>query len=124
MNKLKFVLPFPPSSNMAYPTVKRGKKLVRITSERMKEWLKFAPRLEEYPDIKTPVFVKYKMFFPDDRVRDGQSYLKPTLDYIVKQKVLEDDNRRIVKGEMWWDGGIDRENPRIEIEIKTLKEWN
>lgn len=60
------------------------------------------------------------MFFPDNRVRDGQNYMKPVLDWIVTQGIIEDDNRRIVKGEQWIDCGIDKDNPRIEIYIKEL----
>ena len=129
MDELKLCLPFPPSSNMAYPDiivwVKGKPRIKRVLSERMNKWIKSCPYLKDDDfSIGTPVFIKYTMFWPDDRVRDGQSYLKPVLDYIVKQHILPDDNRRHVKGEMWWDGGIDHGNPRVEIQIKTLKEWN
>ena len=112
---MKITLPFPPSSNTAYPTARNGR---RIKSAKLKEWITSAPKI----DIKAPGFVRieYLLFFPDDRVRDGQNFLKVPLDYIVSEGVLKDDNRRILKGESWLDGGIDRENPRIELTIKSI----
>jgi Holliday junction resolvase RusA-like endonuclease len=103
---------------MAYPTGKNGR---RFKSKRMKEWEMSCPDLFNYPEFKKAT-VSYLMFFPDDRVRDGQSYQKAPLDYITNQGIFEDDNRRIVKGEQWFDGGIDRENPRIEITIKEYRD--
>ena len=97
---------------------------MRAKTTRYNNWIKHAPDLDFDVEFNNPVFIRYTMFFPNDAIRDGQSYLKPSLDYIVKEKVLGDDNRRIVKGESWWDGGIDRENPRVEIEIKELEKWN
>jgi len=116
MTALKLCLPFCPSLNMAYPTTKTGR---RVKSKRFKDWLKECPDLSGSPSFKKCT-VSYLFFFPDDRVRDGQSYMKLPLDYLVDQGILEDDNRRIVKGEQWFDGGIDRKNPRIEITIKEI----
>lgn len=120
MNSVKIAVPFPPSSNMCYPTIGiGGKKTKRVKSKRLKDWLLTCGDFTECRKFEKCV-VSYKMFFPDDRVRDGQSYLKPVLDWIVSQGIIEDDNRRIVKGEQWTDGGIDREKPRIEITIKEV----
>lgn len=113
-------VPFPPSSNMCYPTITKGKKTIRVKSKRLKDWLLSCA---DHSNIEpfNKCFITYRIFFPDDAIRDGQSYMKPTLDYIVSQGILEDDNRRIVKGEMWIDCDIDRKNPRIEILIKEVK---
>lgn len=117
MDSIKIVLPFCPSANMAYPTAKNGR---RIKSKRLKDWILSCPDLSDCPKFEKCT-ISYLMFFPDDRIRDGQSYLKLPLDYIVSQGILEDDNRRIVRGEQWFDGGNDKENPRIEITIKKVK---
>jgi len=42
-----FTLPFPPSSNMAYPTILRGKKPVRVTGEALKKWFAICPKITE-----------------------------------------------------------------------------
>lgn len=67
--------------------------------------------------ISSPCRVMYTFYWPDKRVRDGQNYMKAVLDYLVKQKVLEDDNWSIVIGESWLHAGIDKVNPRVEVEI-------
>lgn len=118
MGSVKIILQFPPSSNNAYPTVRRGSKLIRIKSKRMINWLKSAPPLDEV--VSGPCIIKYKMYFPDKRIRDGQSYMKAPLDYIVSQGVIEDDNTRIVKAESWVDCGVDKAMPRVEVEIISI----
>lgn len=114
MNKI--ILPFPPASNNLFPT---GKNNRRFKSKRYKAWLAICP---EITDIKFEgmVTVSYLIYFPNDRICDGQSYMKAPLDYIVAQGVLKDDNRRIVKGEQWMDGGIDKKNPRVEMMIRRF----
>lgn len=120
MNISQIVLPFCPSSNMAYPTISLGgKKTKRVKSKRMRVWEASCPIID-WVHIHKKCTISYKIFFPNDAIRDGQSYMKAPLDYIVSQGIIEDDNRRIVKGEQWVDGGIDRENPRIEITIKEI----
>lgn len=119
MDSIKIILPFPPSSNTAYPTVIKGGKPVRVKSAKLKKWLKSAPLLDEKTEGR--VVISYRIFFPDDRVRDGQNFLKVPLDYLVDQGVINDDKRQILKGEQWMDGGIDRENPRVEIVINEVE---
>jgi Holliday junction resolvase RusA-like endonuclease len=97
----------------------RGRKSIRVTGDDLKKWFKACPIITEKMKHQK-CKIHYLMFFPDDRIRDGQSYLKPSLDYFVKQGFLNDDNRRIVKGECWEDGGIDKENPRIEVTILSF----
>lgn len=113
---LKFTLPFPPSSNTAYPTARNGR---RITSAKLKQWRKDCPELKF--KAKVPCRINYTLFFPSDHLRDGQNYLKVPLDYIVSEGVIPDDNRRILKGECWHDGGIDKDKPRIEITIRRVE---
>lgn len=118
MDGIKIALPFPPSVNTAYPTIVKGRKSIRVKSKKLKEWIKNAPIFDIA--FTEPVVISYLIFFPDLRERDGQNYMKVPLDYLVSEGILEGDDRTKVKGEQWFDGGIDRENPRIEI---TIKEW-
>ena len=117
---IKIVLPFPPSVNTAYPTIIKGRKPVRIKSEKLKAWIKSCGEI----DIKLPepCRISYVLYFPDDRPRDGQNYIKVVLDFLVSSGALSDDNRKVVTGEQWTDGGIDRERPRIEIYIKEYED--
>jgi Holliday junction resolvase RusA-like endonuclease len=109
---------------MAYPTrrVKTRKGIIverRVKSVRYKKWLKTAPDLPTM-DIKPPIKIHYDIYFPDNRIRDGQNYLKIPLDYMVSKKLLPDDDRRYVVGESWDDCGNDKENPRIVIYILPI----
>lgn len=117
MDSIKVTLPFPPSSNTVYPTIMRGRKPIRIKSAKLKKWIKDAPSLSGF-NAPNPCTVSYLIFFPDNRVRDGQNYMKVPLDYLVSEGVLDGDDRRYVKGEQWFDGGTDKINPRIELTIK------
>lgn len=79
-------------------------------------WLNKCPKL--YPSaIHYEIEIEYKIYFPDNRKRDGQNYQKVTLDYLVSSGVIKDDNWHIVTKETWTSCGIDKNNPRIEIEI-------
>ena len=99
----------------------RGRKILRVKSKKLKDWIKAAPDLSDYKFAGGRYTISYLLFFPDDRGRDGQNLMKVPLDYMVSQGVFIDDNRKIICGEQWFDGGIDREKPRVEITIKEYK---
>lgn len=67
---------------------------------------------------------EYTIFFPNNRGADvmnvGAIVEKFTSDCLTKFGWIEDDNRRVLKGVMFWDGGIDRDNPRAEIHLIEL----
>ena len=68
--------------------------------------------------------LKYVIFFPDNKVADlmnvGSVVDKFASDCLTKFGYIEDDNRRILKKVSFEDGGIDRENPRAELELIEL----
>ena len=109
------VLPFPPSVNGLYGG---GSAQKRFPSKKYKAWLAACPKITT-PKIKKgiPVKLLYTFAWPDNRIRDGQNYMKAVLDYIVKQGILVDDNWKIVIGESWDHVGVDKINPRVEVEI-------
>lgn len=113
---IKITLPFPPSSNGMYG--QRG-GYQRYALKHYKEWLANNPKLAE--KAIGQVHIHYQFYWPDDRIRDGQSYLKASTDYLVKQKVVQDDNWKIVGGESWGYGYIDKKNPRVEITVAPLE---
>lgn len=119
MESFKITLPFPPSVNGMFAQNKKNAKL-RFKTKEYKAWLASCPELDDYK-CDGQCTISYLIFFPDDRIRDGQNYMKAPLDYLCAQGVIEDDNRRIVKGEQWIDGDIDRDNPRIVITVRKMK---
>jgi Holliday junction resolvase RusA-like endonuclease len=115
MGCIEIILPFPPSVNGLYGG---GSGQQRFMSKKYKAWLQSCPPLDER--IDGPVHIHYRFFWPDARIRDGQSYFKAVTDYLVKEKVIPDDNWKIVDSECWSHGGIDRKIPRVEISIKKV----
>lgn len=110
------VFPFPPSIDSAYGQ-RKGHQ--RYYSKRAKEWLAKCPKL--FPSmIDYPVHIAYSIYFPDKRVRDCSNYTKLIEDFLVKSKVLLDDNWKIVESFTVAKNGIDKANPRIEVEIVPI----
>ena len=107
------VLPFPPSVNGLYGGGSRQK---RFPSKKYKQWLASCPELPDYS--WHPVRITYKFYFPDNRERDTENYVKAVSDYLVKQGVIKDDNWRVVSSMLLLPMGIDRKNPRVEIRIE------
>lgn len=66
--------------------------------------------------------VKISYFFKDNIRRDPDNYSgKMILDPLVKEGVLKDDNFDVVTLQLD-KGGVDKLNPRTEIEIINLEE--
>lgn len=108
------ILPFPPSVNGLYGG---GSGQKRFPSKKYKAWLAKCPELHRL-GIDEPVKITYVFAWPDRRRRDGQNYMKATLDYLVNCGVLKDDNWDIVTSEEWKHVGVDKANPRVEVVIK------
>ena len=68
--------------------------------------------------------VKISYFFKNNIRRDPDNYSgKMILDPVVKEKVLKDDNFDVVTLQVG-KGGVDKLNPRTEIEIINLEDVN
>ena len=113
MDSHKIILPFPPSVNGLFGG---GSGQKRFKSKKYKQWLASLSPIA-VDEITGPCHIHYTLYFPDNRVRDGQSYLKATTDYLVSQKVIADDNWKVVASESWSHGFVDKENPRVEVSI-------
>ena len=53
---------------------------------------------------------------------DLANLIEATTDILVKARVLEDDNSKIVAGHDGSRVELDRKNPRVEIEIEEMEE--
>lgn len=67
--------------------------------------------------LTAPCNVKCVYYMPTRRRVDLLNLLAATMDILVKGKVLEDDNSAIVVSHDGSRVRVDRENPRVEIEI-------
>ncbi len=110
------VLPYPPSVNSAFGG---GSGQKRFKSKKYKEWLASCPRLF-HSEIKEKVKLTYSFYFPDNRIRDLGNLEKCVTDFLVSQRVLEDDNWHIVSEIRLVACGIDKNNPRVEIDITKV----
>ena len=74
--------------------------------------------------IDTPVEITYQVFKPSKRSLDKMNVVsiasKYFLDAVTEYGCWEDDNDDNVKTEIILPTEIDRDNPRIEITIKTI----
>ena len=111
----------PPTANHAYKiiAIKNGRKTIYKlvpTPEYKKAKADIAYIVKE--KYRSPVlkckWVMYKIYWPDDRVRDTENYLKTVKDSL-KGVFFEDDRWQIVGKEHIDPCHIDRDNPRIEI---------
>lgn len=69
--------------------------------------------------------IHYKFFYPTARKFDldnvGSITSKFTNDVLTEVGIIEDDNYEYVTEIIFSFGGVDKENPRAEVEIKELK---
>ena len=78
--------------------------------------------LKEYKSsIDYRINLKIDFYVKDKRRRDIANYIEAIQDILVKYKVLRDDNYNIVYSLDGTRMYIDKENPRVEIEITKLE---
>lgn len=99
-------------------------RMVPISSQIFMDWHEDA--MNQLRNIKLernklnqPLTITATFYQPDDRKRDLSNQIESVNDLLVDYGFLEDDNRRIVQEIHLYDGGIDRKNPRCEIEVST-----
>lgn len=98
--------------------------LMIIQNDRYKQFEKDAGWFLKKPasPISEPINIKC-VFYRDSRRRvDLTNLLEAIDDILVKYKIISDDNFEIIRGH---DGSrvfVDKDNPRVEIEISTLTE--
>lgn len=73
-------------------------------------------------NIDYSINLKIEFYVPDKRKRDIANYVEAIQDILVKYEVLKDDNYNIVTSLDGTKMQIDKENPRVEIEITKLEE--
>lgn len=97
---------------------KTGRRFIKQNDryiEFEKECKKYLPILEK--PIDYPINLKCNFYVCDARRRDIANFIEAIQDILVTYKVLEDDNYNIVSSLDGCSMEIDRENPRIELEI-------
>ena len=106
-------------------TKKNSQQIIKIKNRYMiipsKQYRQYEKEVKQFmPDIETinyPVNVKCLYYMKTKRKVDLNNLLEATTDVLVKYKILEDDNSKIVVSH---DGSrvlYDKNNPRTEIII-------
>lgn len=123
----RLVLPLPPSVNHSHINVRHGRRLMRIRSEATRQFLVEAAWLARKWSLETrwmvpkpseKVIVRLWVFWPDKRRRDTDNIWKLTLDSMTG--ILWADDRQALPRVM--DFSVDRENPRVEIEVEVVED--
>lgn len=94
---MQFILPFPPSVNTSY-NINKGK---RVKGAKVKEWeirANIALNKQNILPINQRCYLIYSLNTPDNRIRDCGNYEKTLTDFLVSKGILQDDNRRYIKG--------------------------
>lgn len=72
--------------------------------------------------LSARVNVRCVYYMATRRRVDLANLIEATTDILVKARVLEDDNSKIVAGHDGDRVELDRKNPRVEIEIEEMEE--
>lgn len=122
---MKFIIPVNPRSKKNSQEIvfnrKTGHRMViqnKRYTEFERECKKHIPKIET--PINLPINLQCNFYVCDARKRDIANYIEAIQDILVKYNLLEDDNYKIVASLNGCSMEIDRENPRIEIEIKEI----
>ena len=122
---MKIIIPLIPRSKKNNQQLIRNpktKKMMLIQSEQYLQYEKecsyFLSRYKT--NIDYPINLKCIFYVRDNRRRDLANYLEAIQDILVKYEVLKDDNYNIIYSLDGTRMYIDKENPRVEIEITKI----
>ena len=116
--------PITKKNSMQMITDKRTGRVFPIPSKAFKNYQKVFLSQAKRPKapISEPCNVQAVYYMPTRHMVDITNLLSATHDLLVDAKILEDDNSRIVKSV---DGSrvyYDKENPRVEIEVRRISD--
>lgn len=112
----------PSKKNSRRNFVTASGRQMSLPSESYEEWHEISS-WELKKQIKKPLRlsdVKITLIFypPDRRIGDLTNKAESVMDLLVDNEILKDDNWFVVKRNCQIFGGIDKENPRVEITIE------
>lgn len=81
-------------------------------------------QLEQFDKIQTPIKIKYTYYAKANNNPDLDNFTgvvkKFFQDALVESGLIEDDNVNFIIANSEMYGGLDRGNPRVEVEIEEL----
>lgn len=123
------ILPFAPrtkkNSSRIVKIGKFSKVLPSKAYEKLeKQCLGLLPFLWDKEPISKPINLKCYFYKDRNYKSDLVGYLQAIQDILVKGKVLSDDNHNIVNNTNGSKVFLDRQNPRIEIYITEIEDYD
>jgi crossover junction endodeoxyribonuclease RusA len=117
-------LPIPPSVNHMYRNAIIKGRVIPVYTQAATHWktetillaAKWARRVN-WRTAEGKVIVRIWYYFPDKRKRDTHNTLKALMDALEDARIYDNDQLALPH---IMDYTVDRENPRIEIELEAL----
>lgn len=133
MKELKYVIKGDPRTKKNHQTIAGSGSKCPVCHKPQKQWIRQGEAHDDYTEragwqlrprpmrpIDFPINVRCLFFLAADRIVDDLNLLACVDDLLVENKIIADDNRRIVQGHDGTRSFIDRENPRTEIYITRM----
>jgi crossover junction endodeoxyribonuclease RusA len=115
VSSVAFTLPYPPSVNRYWRSV-RGRNILSKEAREYKA-VAHAAILANGWRVTGPVAVAFTLYPPDNRLRDGDNVGKPLFDALVAGGAIDGDDNRVVKSHSVTWATVDKANPRVEVTI-------
>ena len=115
--------PIPPSKKNSRIIICRGKYPTILPSKSYKDWHEaemwnLKKHKPEAPIEKCEIVCDF--YFPNLRRHDLTNIAESILDLLVDALILKDDSWTVVEGVLLYGCGVDKESPRVEVEINEL----
>lgn len=116
----EIILPdVPPSKKNNRNLFNRGGRLFNIPSQKYLDWNRLMSLLicheEPIREKIEKLFITF--YLPDNRNRDLTNMAEGVMDLLVENKIIEDDNWKIIPALTIISAGVFKDNPRTQITI-------
>ena len=111
----------PSKKNSRRSFVKNG-RMINIPSERYEQWHELASwqlKALKIPKLRPPYEISMTFYFKDRRRKDLDNAQSSVLDLLQDCEVIEDDDAKLLTHIESWYGGVDKDNPRVEVQIRS-----
>ena len=133
MKELKYVIKGAPRTKKNSQKIAGGKEKCPLCRKPKKQWIVQGAAHDKYADLASwqlrprpvkpidfPIQIKYLFFLDADRIVDDLNLAACADDLLIRNGIIADDNRRIVKSHDGTRSYVDRDNPRTEIYITRM----
>ena len=133
MKVLKYVIKGAPRTKKNHQKIAGGREKCPVCHKPKEQWIVQSAFHDKYAELASwqlrpkpakpidfPINIKYLFFLDVDRVVDDLNLQACADDLLVKNGIIKDDNRRIVRGHDGTRSFVDKDNPRTEIYITRM----